>query len=348
MDRVEQPDDEAPCRRIRVKVLTKSYADEPPQETAVPWGRCDYIWNNFCTDYDWLIVYDEVPKGNSGTVSRGIEPLECPPENTVLVTVEPPDIKIYGTPYTDQFEYVLTTQPPEIIRHRNFMYGEGCLLPFYGKELADLRGTPIPEKTKLISTVCSAKRQRHTKHFDRYKLTEYVAAHVDGFDWYGRGVRSIREKYEALDDYRYHLAVENHIQPYHWTEKLADSILAGCLTFYAGDPDIFRCFPEGCLIPVPLDNPGEALRIIREAIDGDEYSKRLPRIIEARELLLNEFNFYARTSRLIESRHRGGAALSGDSRLIKGRHALRRNPVNVLRVLMESLKYKAGMYGKFE
>lgn len=348
MERVEQQDGEASCRRIRVKVVTKSHSDDPSRETVVPWGRCDYVWNNFCTDYDWLIVYDEVAKGNSGTIVRGMEPLKCPAKHTVLVTVEPPNIKIYGTPYTDQFEYVLTTQPPELIRHRNFMYGEGCLLPFYGKNLAGLKGTPIPAKTKLISTVCSAKQQRHTRHFDRYRLTEYVASRIDGFDWYGKGVRPIGEKYEALDDYRYHLAIENHIQSHHWTEKLEDSLLAGCLTFYAGDPDIFRCFPEGSLIPVSLDDPAETLRIIQTAIAENEYEKRLPQIIEARELVLNRFNFYARTSELIESRDREGSVTLKKGRLIKGRHALRRNPVNVLRVLVESLKYKAGLYGKSE
>ena len=83
----------------------------------------------------------------------------------------------------------------------------------------------------------------------------------------------IEQKADALDPYRYHLAVENYIGPHYWTEKLADAFLGYTLPFYCGAPNAADYFPEESFIPIDINNFDGALETIRRAIADKEYEK---------------------------------------------------------------------------
>ena len=82
--------------------------------------------------------------------------------------------------------------------------------------------------------------------------------------------------------FRYHIAIENHIAPHHWTEKLADVFLGHSLPFYHGCPNAADYFPADSFIPIDIHQPERVLEIIRQAIDRGEYERRLPAIVESR------------------------------------------------------------------
>jgi hypothetical protein len=87
---------------------------------------------------------------------------------------------------------------------------------------------------------------------------------------------------------------------------LADPFLGFALPFYAGCPNASEYFPAGSFVPIdPRDFEG-ALAIIRSVIENDEYEKRLPAILEARQLILEEYNLFAVLSREIERLHQTG------------------------------------------
>ena len=50
--------------------------------------------------------------------------------------------------------------------------------------------------------------------------------------------------------------------------------------------------PSESFIPIPLDDPQEAERIIRAAIADNEHEKRLPAIREAKRLILEKYNTF--------------------------------------------------------
>ena len=52
-------------------------------------------------------------------------------------------------------------------------------------------------------------------------------------DIFGRGIRPINDKSEALNKYKYHIVVEN-FRTSPLDRKLSDAFLAECLPFYAG------------------------------------------------------------------------------------------------------------------
>lgn len=296
-----------------------------------------FIHDAGCREYDWLLVYDDMPNHDVGTVRGELEKLACPADQTILVTAEPPTIKLYPNCYTQQFGYVLTTHDFPYLPHRNYKVGRGCLHWMADYSLEEAYAMPDYPKSKLFSTVCSSKQMKHTQHHNRFVLTQHVAENMPEMDWFGRGMRPLAKKYDALNDYKYHLAVENYIHPNHWSDKISDPLLGLCLTFYAGDPLLPELLPEGSIVPIPLHDPGAALEIIQKTIRDGEYEKRLPAIREARRLLVTKYNLYDQVVELIHHHAASGAAV-GES--LRGRHRLRRNPIHALSELGQIVRYR--------
>lgn len=306
---------------------------------------CRFIMDAACREYDWLVVFDDFPRKDMGSIVREAEPLACPREKTILVTQEPPSIKIYPQRYTRQYGYVLTTHLPQHLPHPHHRIGRGCVHWMADYPIDEAFSAPDYPKSKVLSTVCSAKQMKHTEHNNRYRLTRYVADRLPELDWYGRGVRDLKKKYEALNDYKYHIAVENYIRDYHWTDKISDPLLGLCLTFYAGDPKLGEVLPPESFIPIPLDKPEEALNIIRTAIANNEYEKRLPAIREARRRILEQYNFFFQvtaTIRAHEEAEARGLIPQAEKKpfVLRGRHAMRRRGLNALAEAWESNAYK--------
>ncbi len=321
---------------IRVKLLSRFPADvwlhQFPEGKPV-WGCCQFLLDRETEDYDWLVVYDDVPpRSNQG--ENAYEDLACPPSHTLLVTTEPPTVKVYGRAFTEQFGVVLTSQPEWALPHPQRIYAQPALHWFYGLGSTKIRSFREIEtlnpgcKSRDLSLVFSPKRMRHTLHKRRHEFMRRLMALMPEMDVFGRGAHPLDDKAEALDPYRYHIAVENYIGPHHWTEKLADAFLGLALPFYCGCPNASDYFPADSFIPIDIEDPEGTARLIRHAIANDEYTRRLPAIIEARRRVLYEYNLFAVMASQIEPRHAISQRLRSDS-TIYSRHALRRNSLIV-------------------
>jgi len=292
------------------------------------WGNCKFIFDREFHDYDWLVVYNDFP----GNYQK-----ECLPGNqahSLLVTTEPSTIKSYGRSFTDQFGYVLTSQEDWALPHKGRIYTQPALQWFYGLgsdhalKYDEMFAHPPLNKTKVFSTVCSSKRQKHTLHNRRYEFTQALKKQVPQMEIYGQGVRPMDDKAEALADYRYHLAIENFIGTHHWTEKLSDPFLGATLPFYIGCPNATDYFPSQSFIPLDINDVAGAGEIIQKAIRDNEYDKRLPYILEARRLVLEKYNLFAVLAREIEARHCSSTQFSAGG-VILSRRALRKSSLQV-------------------
>jgi len=273
--------------RIKIVQSTKCYFGIGGE---APWSaQYEFITDPACEDYDWLVVFDEFDAP---------ETLHCPRERTILCTWEPVSIKSYSRAYTRQFGHLLSNRPPAAERHPHYHLGRGYFHWFLGRTWCGAAATH-PEKTAELSLVCSVKKMKRTLHYDRFRLCEEIKRSVPGTMWFGSGLKPVLYKYEALDAFRYHVAIENHLAPGHWTEKLSDPILSECLPFYAGDPSIGEVLPPEAVIPIPMDDPAAAVRIIRSALAGGEYAKRLPAVLEAKRLILEKYNFWCQVIAVI-------------------------------------------------
>ncbi len=308
------------------------------------WGDCDFIFDPACREYDWLVVYDDLPRQHSP------EPLACPRANTLLLTGEPSSITHYGDAFLRQFGHVLTSQEPWAIARQGVIRRQAGLLWYYGGP--DGRGSydalakaPPPEKTKLISTVCSIKAMRHTLHSRRLDFTKRLMADMPELDVFGYGMGHLDNKADAIDPYRYHLAIENHSCPHHWTEKLADAFLGYALPIYFGCTNLDEYFPPGSYINIDIRDYDKARAEIQRIIHSDEYERRLPAIIEARRLVLDRHATFPQLASLIAERHVPGLPLPHGVK-VRTRRSLRfRHPFEILPFVCFKIRQKLRSHG---
>lgn len=328
-------------KKIKVKFCTYNpqlWLRQFPNGIAV-WGDCEFIFDSASRDYDWFVIYNDFP------VTYMDETLVCPSQQSLLVTTEPPSIKSYGHDFTRQFGCVLTSQPEWALPHTDRIFSQPALQWFYGWGKRELRTydqilSCTYEKQNMLSTVCSNKKQRHTLHNKRYQFTHDLKKKVPELDIFGHGVRDMEDKAEALDDYQYHVSIENYQGEHHWTEKLADPFLALCLPFYFGCLNVTDYFPEESFIPIDIFDLEGSYEIIRKAIKDNEYQKRLPYIYEARRKVLEEYNLFAVLSREIAARHEYSTDMPAGS-IISSRRLLRKkHPGVAVRDLIEKTRVR--------
>jgi hypothetical protein len=325
---------------IKVKFVAKTTSEQDPNLwlSLFP-GRTPQIGDVHFSfdlndrDYDWLVAYEGFPMLPGQKKSNRSEMLACARKNTIIITTEPSSIRVDGPHFLRQFGHVLSAKNHDLVKHPNQIHQTPPLRWYYGRPLGNndrdyidvdqLKATKPIQKTRDLSMICSNKRMSATLHARRYdflmELKERLGEEIAVF---GRGIRPIDDKSEGMDDYRYHIALENHIEPDHWTEKIADCFLAYCLPFYYGPPNISEYFPEDSYIRIDMFDTDGAIKIIRNSIANDEYSKRLPAIIEARRRVLANFNLMNIVASLVEANHDTTAITIGG--YIHARHIFRR------------------------
>ena len=86
--------------------------------------------------------------------------------------------------------------------------------------------------------------------------------------------------------------LENCRAPHYWTEKLADTYLAGAFPIYCGCPNLSEYFPAGSFRSIDRNDPGTAADIIAEVLREDRYTGQTPLIKVARDLVLDHYNLF--------------------------------------------------------
>lgn len=312
------------------------------------WGDCLFDFDVDSRDYDWLVVYQDLPneRGSSLFVE---EKLACARERTMIITGEPSTITVFGKDYLNQFGSVLTFQEPWAMRgHSNVIYHHPGLIWHYGLPYGkgsfitwdQINATPPPEKTKLISTVCSRRTGKVTLHSTRVDFTWRLKDELPELDIYGHGVNPMDDKAEALDSYQYHIAVENHVYDHHLTEKLPDAFLGYTLPFFHGAPNTDLYFSKESFIPIDINNYSRSKEIIAHHLANNEYKDRLPYIIEARRRVLEEQNLFSILNTQI-TRQESLIKKETMGKVIRNRPTMRmKNPLKGARSLAEKAAIK--------
>ena len=336
---------------IRVKFVNRGQTSPDPlqwlrqfPDRNPVWGNCHFIFDPNERDYDWYVTEHDLPAQPEKKQSTATEQLACPPENTLFITREPSSVNTYGRSFLKQFRYVLTGQEDWALKHRGKIHSQPALRWYYGESFRgranDTRDfnffveNPPVNKTKVIATVCSAKAQKHTMHYRRVQFIERLNKLLPEMDRFGEGFNEIADKATSLDDYKYHIAIENHFCDHWWTEKLSDSFLGHTLPFYHGAPNADEYFPKDSYIPINIYDFEGSVKIIKDAIANNEYEKRIESIKVARERCLYEYSTFAVVSKIVQERH--VASSSNDKKItIRSKHNIRKNPLIAIQLLLE-------------
>ena len=269
------------------------------------WGNCDFLLNPpGGTECDYWIVF---------AGSRDRDWMICAPENTLFIAGEPPSKKIYPGEFYAQFHRVVsthagdphprvTTSLPGLNWHVGLARGEDRYL--YGYD--ELKALKPVGKTDKISVVCSnlttTEGQRKRLEFLQILKAEFG----DRIVHYGRGFTPISDKMDAILPHRFHLVLENSSSPDYWTEKLADAYLGWAFPIYSGCPNVGDYFPADGFSAVDANRPGEALGLIRNLLDQPADEQETDAIRRCRNLILDDYNPFARFAHWAEQFHQSG------------------------------------------
>jgi hypothetical protein len=259
-------------------------------------------------NYDWLLCEDpdKLP-ANLKSLGR---------DQRVFVMAENPKVWRPAQDYLEQFGVVISPFELQVPNGVRFIQTQPSIAWFYGiafqtncgllhkptrkaMELSEMRSRFPRPKSKLISCIVSGKAGLPGHQWRIAVAQELKATFGSKIDLFGFGHQPIADKAEALDDYIFTVVIENDSSPHYWTEKLADSLIAGCIPIYSGASLVSSYFPFdfpqlqfGC-------NPKRAVQDIKRIVDA--YSPAAESLHKARDLILGHYNILCYLPHLLES-----------------------------------------------
>lgn len=129
-------------------------------------------------------------------------------------------------------------------------------------------------------------------HQQRMAFRATLQSRASDVQVFGRGIRPIATKQEALDPFRYTLAIENTRIPHYWTEKIGDAFLARTVPLYCGCPNVTRYFESASFIAIDPEDPAACAERIEEIIQKPPSSAHLDAVEEARARILDELQLF--------------------------------------------------------
>jgi len=109
-------------------------------------------------------------------------------------------------------------------------------------------------------------------------------------------------KDNGMFPYKYHLNAENNSIKNYITEKFTDAIMAECMLFYWGCPNVDDYYPSNCYQRLSLrpENFDSDLQCIIDSMNNDEYAKRLNIIQQTKKTIIDHFNLFRRLKTVIQ------------------------------------------------
>lgn len=249
---------------------------------------------------DWMVVTEP---------NRSALTTMVPRENRMLVVGEPSPLCHWPTNYVNQFGLLLS--PYAIKGFRGEWIESHPALPWFvgwnretGRLLSLQELTQLPEPTKqdAVSVVVSRKVV-HAGHRNRLLFLDRLQSKLgDRLQIFGRGIREVDDKLDAILPFKYHLALENTSEPNYWTEKLSDAFLGYALPLYSGCPNINQWFSDKMLVAIDLNDHGRAIEQIDQILSRDTYSTYREGIRDARNQILNQENLFHVIARNLQQR----------------------------------------------
>jgi hypothetical protein len=263
------------------------------------WGDCQFLINQPCQECEaWVVL-----QSTKGLLEQ--ESTECPPENLVLVTREPPDMMTWHPRYLQQFGLVVSCH--SMLNHPNVLLTQhGQIWHLASHSYDQLSEIQPGLKSEQISVICSNKTYT-PGHRARLRLLEVLKKHFKQLDVFGQGLNPIADKWDGIYPYQYHLVLENGRFPHYWTEKLTDAYLGYAFPIYSGCPNLEDYFSSQSFLKINPEEIDQTIHTIEQAISTHQYERSLAAITEARNLILNRYNLFPMLAELC---HR----LTGDTR----------------------------------
>jgi hypothetical protein len=284
---------------LRVKLMCSWTSSENLARIWNKMSKGNYTWNNirlvFSDPVDYFVIINGVP-----------EDVVYDKKKTIVFQMEP-----YMERRKDIWGHWADPDEKEFLKvckHKDGEYNNNewhLSLPY--EHLVKNRVTKNIQYGHILSTVLSGNYRDpgHVKRVDFAKFLDKkgLTLHVYGdnrWDYANyKGPLPYHCKDEGILPYKYTFNAENQSIPYYYTEKLIDGILGECLTFYWGCPNIRELIDPRAYVQLELSNFEADYQIIKKAIEEDWHSQRLPYILEAKNRILNDLQFFPRLEKIL-------------------------------------------------
>ncbi len=141
-----------------------------------------------------------------------------------------------------------------------------------------------PEKLGHVSFIGNVNHPPTDAYRFRSRVAQFCLERK-GVDCYGKGIRPVESKVDAIAPYRFSIAMENAAQDLYFTEKLIDCLLLETIPIYFGCQRIIKIFdPRGIL---QFDSI-EQLAGVLDSLDEETYAAMLPYALENKYRAISE------------------------------------------------------------
>lgn len=291
-------------KRVLIRQSTSiPYKRQVPDQENFVWGDCKFIFDEQ-EDYDYVV----------GTNHKLFES-KVPKERCVLFLGEPPMVFKYKKSYLKQYGHIFGCHQ-DLIKKGLITDSFSIMIWMAGctynpqKNIWEPQGVTYNQlKAMNISAlgrkdkacIVTSNKSNTPGHKERMAfLNRILSEKVDFIDIYGNGFKPIGDKLDLYSSYKYVITLENCRYHNYWTEKLSDTYLAGAYPLYYGCPNIDEYFPKDSYTPIDINNYEETLNTLRSLIKEDRFSKALHSIREARELVLDKYNYFSMVRDIID------------------------------------------------
>jgi hypothetical protein len=163
------------------------------------------------------------------------------------------------------------------------------------------RDSVVPLKTECLSVICSNKIDTPGQEL-RFNFVKALKDHFgDRLHWYGNGVMPIENKWQALEPYKYSIAIENIRKDNVFSEKLYDCFLSGAIPIYYGAENIHSFFSPKSLVKIDINDISLSIKTIEECINSKFYEKSISYLCESKQKVLFDYNLFYRIANIANS-----------------------------------------------
>jgi hypothetical protein len=292
--------------RFRIKMICNWCS---PQQLCDQWNKMsqgNYRWNDIQItwedrDIDFYVIINK-PSGNEFYV----------PERTIVFQMEPwcqQEYQKWGVKTWGEWSKPDPSKFLQVRSHREYVKaGMWELHSTYSQ----LKTTAVT-KTNQLSTICSSKYfdPGHIQRVDFLRFLEkknddVVKIDIFGFDnslGFSSYVGPAPPKYKeaALLPYKYFIAVENNREWNYITEKMWEALLCECLCFYWGCPNAGDILDPRAFISLELEDFDRSFQILKQAIQNNEWEKRIDVIRQEKQKVLEHYQFFPTLERILRN-----------------------------------------------
>ncbi len=266
----------------------KKYAQQTLGKFAI-WDEFAFTTNSL-EEADAILVFNQP----SHTIFQKTDPAQV-----LAFMMEPGIPRLHPWMFQGLEKYSKVFSP--IASAKNVEQSHGFLGWHVKKDWAYLRSLSFPDKTADISCIASDLKQLKG-HRLRNRFVQKLRLEMPQIYFFGKNVRFVYDKLDGLLPYHYSVAIENSALPYYFTEKINDCFLAYTIPIYYGCTNLGRFFPEHSFVRIDISKPASAIRKIKDLLLYDDTNKRMNALLEARELVLNNYQPLAGAAAILRSK----------------------------------------------